>query len=339
MTTSNFKNKNHIDELRNIVRSNLNEYINGDYVLLDIPNYRNIGDTLIWQGELEYLKEFKYKCNYSCNPHVFKSDKIKKSDIILLQGGGNFGDVWPINQDFRNMIISNYRNNKIIVFPQTIHYKNVSNIIKDAKIYNEHPNLIICVRDQPSFELAQKYFHKCKILLLPDMAFFNDFTRFHSNRIQGKSLIMAREDREMGKDSSINQIKKELEKECRNFDIKDWPGFLKEGTLKRRVQSYIIRAEIIGSKKLMNVPLLNLLVDDKHGLKRRDYKNSQLMKGIEFINKYDVIYSTRLHGFILSVLLNKEVYIFDNSYGKNKNFYKAWLSNFENVKLIEAYDY
>ena len=329
-----FNNLDKIENLRNIVRKSLSKHIDGDYVLLDVPNYRNIGDTLIWQGELEYLKEFTYKCNYTCNPYVFKDEKIKSKDIILLQGGGNFGDVWPVNQSFRNEIISKYKENKIIIFPQTIHYNKKENIINDAKIYNNHPNLIICVRDLPSKELADKYFYNCEILLLPDMAFFNDFTNFH-NSSSKKVLIMKREDKEKGELGIVQNIINHLENNNKEYDIKDWPGFLKEGTFKRRLQSYQIRSEIEISKKFKNLPILNLLIDDKHGLKRRDYKDHQLLKGIDFINQYDTIYSTRLHGFILSVLLNKKVFVFDNSYGKNRNFFMQWLKDFENVELID----
>ncbi|MFV0186644.1 polysaccharide pyruvyl transferase family protein [Empedobacter falsenii] len=329
-----FNNLDKIENLRNIVRKSLSKHIDGDYVLLDVPNYRNIGDTLIWQGELEYLKEFTYKCNYTSNPYVFKDEKIKSKDIILLQGGGNFGDVWPVNQSFRNEIISKYKENKIIIFPQTIHYNKKENIINDAKIYNNHPNLIICVRDLPSKELADKYFYNCEILLLPDMAFFNDFTNFH-NSSSKKVLIMKREDKEKGELGIVQKIINHLENNNKEYDIKDWPGFLKEGTIKRRLQYYQIRSEIEISKKFKNLPILNLLIDDRHGLKRRDYKDHQLLKGIDFINQYDTIYSTRLHGFILSVLLNKKVFVFDNSYGKNKNFFMQWLKDFENVELID----
>lgn len=41
--------------------------------------------------------------------------KIKKDTIILLQGGGNFGDIWDIHE-FKRKVIRNYPENRIIIF-------------------------------------------------------------------------------------------------------------------------------------------------------------------------------------------------------------------------------
>jgi len=326
-----FPNKAKIEKLKQLVRNALNQHIDRDYVLLDVPNYRNIGDTLIWQGELEYLKELPHKCLYSCNPYTFKDSKIPNNAIILLQGGGNFGDVWGVNQKFRNEIVKKFPNNKIIVLPQTIHYQKEDNLIKDSELFNAHKNLILCVRDEISYKIAKDRFASCETYLLPDMAFFNDFSMFHTNKINNRTLLIKRVDKELGDTELIKNTL--IANNVKNIEIQDWPGFYEQGTLKRKIQVLYNIIETKGSEKLKNTPF-KFLVDDVHGLKRRDYKDYNIRKGIEFINQYDVIYSTRLHGFILAVLLNKEVYIFDNSYGKNKNFFNAWLSDFDNVKLI-----
>jgi exopolysaccharide biosynthesis predicted pyruvyltransferase EpsI len=42
-------------------------------------------------------------------------------DPILLHGGGNFGDVWPGFQRFREQVIRESPNRRIIQLPQTIH--------------------------------------------------------------------------------------------------------------------------------------------------------------------------------------------------------------------------
>jgi pyruvyl transferase EpsO len=333
---NNFSNKNKIEELRNVVRNSLSTLINGDYVLLDVPNHRNIGDLLIWEGELEFLKEIKFKCKYVSNIYTNDISKIADKDVILLHGGGNFGDVWRLNQEFRNDIVRKFKNNRLIVFPQTIHYHDEKNILEDALLYNSHPDLIICVRDNVSYQLAVEYFHKCKIFLAPDMAFFLDYTRFHLplSANKKKALLLKRHDKELGEEAVLLNVENDLISANTAFDVEDWPGFYKEGSFARKIQAYVIRAEIIASRKFKNYSLLKSLVDDKHGLKSKNYKEELLKKGVDFINPYDIVYSTRLHGFILAVLLNKEVYIFDNSYGKNKNFFDTWLHDFDNVKLI-----
>src|SRR5690554_1276857 len=157
-----FSNKEKIEKLRQLVRDALNKHIDNDYVLLDVPNHRNIGDLLIWQGELEYLKELPFKLKYSSNIYTHDNSQIKETDIILLHGGGNFGDVWRLNQSFRNDIIKKFKKNRIIVLPQTIHYQKKDNLIKDSEIYNAHQNLVLCVRDEISYKIAKDRFSSCE---------------------------------------------------------------------------------------------------------------------------------------------------------------------------------
>lgn len=57
--------------------------------------------------------------------------------------------------------------------------------------------------------------------------------------------------------------------------------------------------------------------------------------GIDFINEYGVIYTTRLHIGILGLLLGKQVFFLDNSYGKLSGFYNSWLKNIKNASLVD----
>lgn len=56
---------------------------------------------------------------------------------------------------------------------------------------------------------------------------------------------------------------------------------------------------------------------------------------IQFVDKYESIYTTRMHVAILSVMLGKNnTVLFDNSYGKSSSFYKTWLSDVDGIKLM-----
>jgi len=49
-------NRDKILSYRDLIKKKLIPLINADYVLLDVPNHRNIGDNLIWEGELRFLE-------------------------------------------------------------------------------------------------------------------------------------------------------------------------------------------------------------------------------------------------------------------------------------------
>lgn len=64
------------------------------------------------------------------------------------------------------------------------------------------------------------------------------------------------------------------------------------------------------------------------------YRTDLIRIGVKFIKRYDYIYSTRLHGIILSLLCQKRVTAIDNSYGKNLNFIKTWLDDVDELYLL-----
>lgn len=60
---------------------------------------------------------------------------------------------------------------------------------------------------------------------------------------------------------------------------------------------------------------------------------AMIKEGVEFISPYKIIETTRLHGCILSILLNKKIILINNTYGKNKNFYDTWLNDIDTLIL------
>jgi len=172
--------------------------INDDYIYLDLPYYTNVGDILIWKGTEEFLKKNSYKCLYRASIETYIKQKISKNVIILMQGGGNFGDLWRRHIEFTLKIIKEYPDNRIIILPQTVHYEDSDVMMNDAHIFSGHKNMTICARDNNSFELLNKYYSKNKIILVPDMAFYisSDFLERYSAKEENKSLFFKRKDKE-----------------------------------------------------------------------------------------------------------------------------------------------
>ncbi len=148
-------------------------------VLLNYPDYANVGDHLIGLGTIIYLlKNPQIKLTYlssieNHDPAILDQTLSHNSGntTILLQGGGNLGDLWYEQQTFREEIIQKYPQHRIIILPQTIHFQDPEKLQQAAQIFNRHPNLTICVRDRHSQQLARTYFSNCQIILSPDMAF------------------------------------------------------------------------------------------------------------------------------------------------------------------------
>ncbi len=95
------ENKFLVQQLREKIKNVLTPLIDNDYVYLDLPYYSNIGDTLIWEGTKEFLQTLPYKCLYYASKDTFHYRKLAQNVIILLQGGGNFGDLYRLHSEFR----------------------------------------------------------------------------------------------------------------------------------------------------------------------------------------------------------------------------------------------
>ena len=65
------------------------------------------------------------------------------------------------------------------------------------------------------------------------------------------------------------------------------------------------------------------------------YRPYLIRSGVRQLMSHTDIYTTRLHACILSILLGKEkITFFDNSYGKNRNFYDTWLRDCDSIKMV-----
>lgn len=312
-----------IAELRVKIEKQLIPLINNDYVLWDLPYHTNIGDTLIWQGECDFLKRLPYKClGYaSCNTCTFP--KVSIGTIILLHGGGNFGDLWRGMQEFRLKIIESYPDNPIIIFPQSVNYENLNLIKFDARKMALHKKLIICARDIVSYNLLRKNFVN-DILLVPDMAFCIDLTYLQKwQKCVDRGLLYVRRlDKELGSELNKDIII------AKDIDVRDWPS-LENPSLPVRVCTKIISLQ----QKMKNCKATNWLMTFlSDAVASKKFRPLMIRLGVKFISRYRLVYTTRLHVMILSVLLHKKVYFLDNSYGKNSSFYHTWLKDLDSVE-------
>ncbi|WP_163710528.1 polysaccharide pyruvyl transferase family protein [Mangrovibacterium lignilyticum] len=321
-------NKEKIQNLRSLIEHSLTPLIDNDYIYLDLPYHNNIGDILIWKGTEEFLTKINHNCLYRCDFETYKKPKVDDKVVILLHGGGNIGDIWHVHSKFRKTIIESFPNNKIIILPQTVHYEHISNLQKDVAIYSKHKHITICARDNHSYSILTKNFNQNKILNLPDMAFCisEKFILSHYKEDNlGRNLFFKRKDREFKDypyESSIPQNIKISEKEWPSMDHISLPH-----VTMRIIQ---IVSHFIGNF-FFTPNLLNRIVN---WYAYKVYMPFLCKIGIKFISSYSKVYSTRLHGAILSILTNRPIVIFDNSYGKNRNFCESWLQDFNNVDFV-----
>lgn len=299
--------------------------IDRDYVLFGLPYYNNIGDTLIWEGERELLKHVKFKCVGVCGWNTYPAESLERKDVaILITGGGYMGDVWRSAWENVLNCIKLNSGNKIIVLPNTLHYNDRAIADADAKILEGCRDLTLCMRDSRSLQLAREYFPNTKSVLVPDMAFCiaPSYLNRWCNEATKPVMLLKRLDKELASTPIPAEIA------ALNPDVHDWP------TMERLIpgEKWFLRAlrrlDMVGRRVPAVKPLRDVMYD-------RWYRPLMTSTGVRFVSDYKSIYTTRLHVMILSVLLGREVYLIDNSYGKLSTFYDTWLADCKDTYVFQ----
>lgn len=283
----------------------------GTLALLDFPDHPNVGDSAIWLGEIAYFKRW-----HRITPaYVCTVEKYIKADLdaavptgpIFLHGGGNFGDVWPKHQLFREEIIKQYPNRAIIQLPQSIHFSDESAITRTASVINVHPNFTLLVRDRPSYDLAKKHF-TCKVELCPDMAFCLG-EQPQMKRASHPLLLLLRTDHEtqtQAPDAAALPT---------GATVEDW---LEEDThIQRRLRKYTtLRLPLLGLNALKR--------DAQREFLYRNLSQDRVTRGLKQLSSARYVITDRLHAHILCLLLGIPHTVLDNNYGKIRRYSDAW---------------
>lgn len=311
-------NKQKVAQLREKIYGSLTVLVGNKCILLDAPYYHNIGDVLIWTGEQCFLQDNHIECLYTASYETCTFPKIDKDVTVLFNGGGNLGDIYHEHMDFLLSVVKHYPNNRIVVLPQTVYYENSDLEKSDYQILLNHADFYFCCRDQIVFHHLNKTFGS-HALLLPDMAFCISDSRLrpYAKEISKGKLIIDRADCEKGK-TSISH----------DGYISDWPVFMhsfRKSTFINKLFKHVADA---------NIPMLSAASNKIWNWYAPRFFNELMIKeGVEFISPYRLVETARLHGCILSILLDKKIALVNNSYGKNKNFFDSWLSDLDTISL------
>ena len=302
-----------IQQLKSLIKTSLSPLIDSNYWLLEVPYYSNIGDSLIWQGEVDFLSSFPYKCRGMFSSGTFHFPSINPNDVILFQGGGNFGDLWSVPHEFKMKVMAEYPDNKFVFFPQTVYFQRHENLLSCAEFMSNY-NVTICARDNSSYASLKKYF-KNEIVLAPDMAFYIDRSKWKIPQNKGKDLFLLRDDVELKQYKEFKKIASQ-----NNIVVSDW-RFPREFNWQLKGHTQMRR----------HFPFMY----DWYA--RTIFRPFMVQSGIKFIASHYKIYSTRLHAAILSILLGKasDLTWFDNSYGKNSSFYETWVTDLDGIRFVK----
>lgn len=169
-----------------------------DVALLDAPNQRNVGDSLIWAGEIEYLRRMGLKIRYVSDLRTYDPAELRRampSGVVLLHGGGNFGDLWMGHQNHRERIAADLPDYRLVQLPQSIYFSSRDRAAQADAILGAHPDFHVLIRDSLSMQRAAELLPSLSPTFCHDMAL--GYEPPVSNNSSGDALlIIARQDKE-----------------------------------------------------------------------------------------------------------------------------------------------
>ena len=270
------------------------------------PRHGNIGDSAIAEAERNFINDvFGGNCRIS---DVFMDDYkydypfwdklIQKKDIICMNGGGNFGDLWYEEELFREEVIKRFPNNRIIMFPQSMLFSSAEKLKRAVEVYNGHRNLTIMARDKISYDSMKKSFNKCKILFTPDIVL--SYGKYVKNDLSDSreniGLFMRNDlEREIN-DESAEELKEYLKKKNYHFDESDM------------------------------VDPVSITIENRAELVKNKFRK---------ISGYRLVITDRLHAMIFCAITKTPCIVFANNHHKVTGCYE-WLKSLDYIRLVSS---
>lgn len=269
--------------------------------LLGWPEYNNLGDHAIAIAEKEFLQ--KTFPNYDVvsiaeNEILYNigalKKTIKKDDVIFCQGGGNIGDEYPDQQKIRDLIFTEFKQNKIIIMPSTVYFAHSSEdeIRKKLRFIMDDRVHLFC-RERYTYNFM-KHYKRTHLYLSPDIVLFLSPKAAKQNPSK-QVLFCIRSDKEssISFEDIANQKKKYIDMGYEIFDC--------DTCLSTNV--------------------------------RMDASEMAVSNMIAYIAGFDAIVTDRLHGVIFGYLAGTTVHPIDNYNYKIKGICE-WINGAQSVHTL-----
>lgn len=269
------------------------------FILQSAAHSRNAGDYVMALQQRYFLQQ----CYPTFTIQTLYSDtktasyrrlkrRIRPKDLVVIQGGGNLGDTWAQLEYDRQLIVSTFKQNRIVILPESVYFSPTEAgqhlLHRSQRLYQRHPQLSIFARDQISYQRLQTYFPKTTCALVPDIVLTaTDLKRF------GASKTTVRQENQV-----LLLLRKDKEKRY-------------TGNVPRNLQVY---------------PELEYITADTVLDRDQGPMSEAVQDLIDKIQQSRFVITDRLHGLIFCYLTQTPCLFLDNLDHKLRHFYDTWLT-------------
>lgn len=310
-----------------------------DVALVDVPNQINVGDSLIWAGEMAYLRALGVRVRYVSDLHGYEPRSLRRalgSGAVLIHGGGNFGDLWLGHQAHRERVARDLPDHRIVQLPQSVYFQSRERAAEANRILGAHRNFHLLARDRASLARAATDLPDVVASFCHDMAFGWDAPAWTAPTAgEPRILVIARADRESA--SGLNTLPPDWLPGAR-LQITDWGELgLADGAGRRARR--VADAQHRIARLARRVPPLRwpgLQAPVRRSLAHINADN--IAAGVGLYDTAAAAMTDRLHAHVIAALRGVPHVLLDNSYGKLTAVYDASSHGFSTAHRATTLD-
>jgi pyruvyl transferase EpsO len=279
--------------------------------LANFPNHNNPGDNAVWLGAKAVLRRLGVPVGYTCSPVTFDEGAMRAAvgdGPLLLNGGGNFGDVYRGQQDLREHVLEHCTDRHVVQLPQSIWFHDPANAARIGRLCRAHPRFTLFVRERPSLRIATDVLG-VQPLFAPDLAVALGPLR-SGTAPRVPILWLGRHDPER------------VERAAPPPDIPfvDWVQAAPEADF-----SPSARALLAENQRLVQAAAAGDAAAGARAAETFDgLARAWLARGLDILRSARVVITDRLHAHELATLLGIPHVVLDNANGKVRSIFDAW---------------
>jgi pyruvyl transferase EpsO len=302
-----------LEALRRLLLEGLRPHLGrvGRVALLDFPRYGNVGDRLLWLGALEAIRTVGPGAPvYTCTKHTFDPGELRRrlgdDGLVLLLGGGSFGDLWPGIHQHRLEVLRSLADLPVLQLPQSVWFQERGALWEATKrALGSHPRFHLLVRERQSLEIATAAFD-APVTMLPDLALALPPPPPPARPPRHAIVWLGRRDKEL--------LHPPPEGPLPDVHVADW---VREPRSWRRRWSRTIG-------RLAALPGAPRALARLHAMGFDALARRRVRAGVDLVAAGSVLVTDRLHGHVLAAMLGRPHVVLDNAYGKVGAVLDAW---------------
>lgn len=329
------KDADHLASLRAQTETVLREAIGDhkDVALLDAPALVNVGDSLIWAGQLAYMKRLGYRVRYISDMQSFDERRLRKAlpdgGAVLFRGGGNFGDVWVGHQEHRERVSTLLRDYRIVQLTQSVLFHDADRAKEANEVLGALPDFKLLVRDELSLQRASEHLPDVERTACLDMAIGWDPEPDPTvDANMERAVVIAREDREGA--SGLARAARSWQSPYEVL-VTDWGQHVAVPQKWHRTREQLrLNRKMVAAKRKISpiVPALS-----QAGVERRiAYLNDwNVSSAVDLFRTARGIAVDRLHAHVIAARLGIPHVVLDNDHGKISAVFHAYTGQFSSA--------